>query len=452
MSKPRRSEITLDGFDGLNELLSPFDLGRDEELSWLVTAQNVDIDDGRSVRRRPGTTKIGSYTDPHSLWSNGEQAFFAGGGNLHLVDQINSTTVSTTQVITGAGPSKFDYVEAHDQIYFSNDKKNGMLLSNGTFHNWAVETPQGQPTLATTTGAINIDCSISVFVTFIDDLGRESGASGIATLHTDSETGVSLTNIPVPSGSDIDSKAVYCTPPDGDVFYLAKLLSPNDTTTSITNFNHLTVQEWTLFLSEPPKGNILAFESGRVYIADGKYLYRSQPLVYHLFNLREDYFPFNEDISIIAPVDGGLFVTADKTYFISTVQEVPELDVKLGYGGVTGTLTFVDGEKIGAGQGETWALWVGGKGIVAGGPEGQIRNITEDRTAIQNATEGGMLVREDGGYTRAIASFRSGEASGIRATDYVSATVTKCPAISTENTADNYFYTADNTNITADAE
>jgi len=451
VAKPRRGEIVIDGFDGLNELLSPFDLGRDEENNWLVTAKNVDIDDGRSVRQREGTTKIGTYTDPHSLWSDGEYTLFAEGGNLHLVDQINETTVSTSQIVTGAGPSNFGYAKAHDRIYFSNDKKNGMLLSNGTFHNWKVETPQGQPTLATTTGALVIDCSISVFVTYIDDLGRESGASNISTTETDSTTGIQLTNIPVPTESDIILKAIYCTPPDGDIFYLVDVISTATTSYNITNFNHFTVQEWTLFLSEPPLGGLLAYDSGRLWVADGKYLYRSEPLVYHLFNLRENYFPFSKDISIIAAVEGGIYVAADETYFIPTTSEIPELTSVLNYGAVPGTLFYIPGEKIAQGEQGEWAGWMSSRGLVVAGPNGQIRNITEDKTAIKDASEGGSIVREDGGYTRIISSFKAGSSSSIRATDYVTATVTKCPAQSTDNTADNYYYTADNNTITADA-
>lgn len=450
MAKPRRGEINVDGFAGLNELLSPFDLGDDEE-NWLVKAQNIDVDDGKSIKRRPGFTKIGTFTNPHSLWSDGETALFAEQGNLRKVDSINDSAVSSSIVLSGAGESNFGYAKLHDQIFFSNDKKNGMLLSDGSFHNWEVETPSGQPTLSTTTGALVIDKSISVFVTYIDDLGRESGASGIATLETAGTVGVSLTNIPVPSSSDIVEKVIYSTPPDGDMFYMVDVVGKNTTSYNITSPARKTVQAKTLFLSEPPIGNILAAESGVIWVASGKWLYRSEPFMPHLFNKRQHYYPFAEDITMVAPVDGGIYVAADETYFIDTTQEVPQLAEVFAYGAVEGSLAFVPAEKVGKGGNKIFATWLSEKGQIIAGPGGQAENVTEEKTAITEAKQGSSYLREDDGYTRIISTYKGGESAGLRATDYIEATITKCPAISEENTADNYYYTADSTTITADA-
>lgn len=451
MAKARRGNITVDGFEGVNDLLNPFDLG-DLEGNWLVDAQNVDIDDGKSIKRRPGTVKLDSFTNPHSLWSDGDRTLFAEQGNLHRVDQLTDTTISATIVLSGAGDTKFGYAKAHDKIYFSNEKKNGMLLADGTFHGWGVETPSGQPSLSTTTGALKIEKSVSVFVAYIDDLGRESGASGISTLETSGTTGVQLTNIPVPSSSEVENKVIYATPPDGDEFYMIDVVSTGTTTYSITSLLHKTVHAETLFLSAPPLGSLVGAESGRVFVAKGKNLYMSEPLMYHLFNMREGYFPFPEDISIIATVEGGIYVAADQTYFIPLTGE-PELATVLPYGAVPGSVTYLAGEDIGEGQGQQWAGWISEHGYVLAGPGGSIRNITEDRTAIKPANEGASISRSDNGYTRLTATYRpGGESAGVRATDYVEATVVKSPAVSTLNTADNYNYTADSEEISADAE
>lgn len=452
MAKPRRgTDKTLDGFEGLNELLNPHDLG-DLKGNWLVKADNVDIDDGKSVKRRPGTNKVGAFSSPHSLWSDGETAMFVEQGNLRRVDDIDDAALSSTTILSGVGATRMNYAKLHDHILFTNEQKNGMLLPSGSYHEWGVETPAGQPTLSAMTGALSVDHSISVFVTYLDDLGRESGASGIATLQTDSETGVKLTNIPVPSSSSIEDKVIYCTPPDGDVFYMAGIVAPNVTTFNITSFNHLTVQSRTLFLSEPPLGTAITADSGFVWVANGKYLYRSEPLMPHLFKLRENYFEFAGDISIIAAVENGIYVAADETFFIPTTENVPERRTLLPYGAVPGTVIYIPGEKIGDGESRVWAGWLSTKGFILASPDGQVRNVTEANTALVDGIEGGSLVRDDNGYTRVVTtSKQNSESAGLRATDYVDATIKKCPAQSTANTADNYYYTADITTITADA-
>ena len=73
------------GVDNVNQLLhlqeSTKDLGR---IHYLLSAENVDLDDERRITRRDGyRTVLSMGNDLHSLWSDGENCFFISGTTLY---------------------------------------------------------------------------------------------------------------------------------------------------------------------------------------------------------------------------------------------------------------------------------------------------------------------------------------------------------------------------------
>jgi hypothetical protein len=426
MSKPTRSDFVLDRFKGLNELVDPVRL----EPGWLDVANNIDITDEESIRRRSGVTKITAFINPRSLYSDGNIHLFAEDTNFRLITNITETTCATTILLSNIDrDAKFNYAKVNDRIYLTNGQINGMVLPNGSYHNWSVETPAGQPALSAVGGSFPTDSTFHVFVTFIDDLGRESGAGQASTITLSSGGGFTVSSIPVPSSADIIAKSVYVTQPNGDIFYLYRDLPINQTSLTISGFSHNTIQATNMFLSGPPLGQDIAYSSGRIWIAKDNYVFWTEPLIYHLFKLRENYFSFPETVNMIIPVENGIYVSSDKTYFISSIVDDPKLDHVSNDTAITGTKIEMFGEALQDGSDPSViAAWASEGGIIIGDENGSVKNITNKSVAFdRNIPYGAMLLRSDGGYSRIVTSLLQGqESNALRATDYVTATVVRC--------------------------
>lgn len=426
MSKPTRSNTVIDRFKGLNELADPVRL----EPGWLDTANNVDITDEESIRRRPGVTKISAFTNPRSMYSDGNIHLFAESTNLRSITDINDTSVASSVLVSNVDANaKFNYAKAGDRIYLTNGQINGMILPDGSYHNWGVETPAGQPALSATGGSFPTDSTFHVFVTFIDDLGRESGAGQASTITLSSGGGFNVSSIPVPNSADIIAKSVYVTQPNGDVFYLFRDLPVNQTSLSVTGFSHNTIQETNMFLSGPPSGHDVVYSSGRLWMAVDKYVFWTEPLMYHLFKLRENYFAFPETVNMIIGVENGIYISSDQTYFVSSTDDTPKLNIVSSETAITGTKIQMFGEALQDGSDPSViAAWASEGGIVIGDENGSVKNITNKAVAFdRNIPYGAMLLRSDGGYSRIVTSLSQGEESdGLRATDYATATIIRC--------------------------
>ena len=74
-------------FVGINNRLPDHQLGVVERGrkagDYLRNAVNVDLTAAGTLQRRKGSTLAQAGTDCHSLWSDGEQAFYVDGDTLY---------------------------------------------------------------------------------------------------------------------------------------------------------------------------------------------------------------------------------------------------------------------------------------------------------------------------------------------------------------------------------
>lgn len=80
--------INIDKFRGIDNFTDPLCL----PPGFLITAQDVDIDDTMAIRTRYGITEVYSGDSIHSLWSEGEYCFFMDGTVLFRLYQDYSAT------------------------------------------------------------------------------------------------------------------------------------------------------------------------------------------------------------------------------------------------------------------------------------------------------------------------------------------------------------------------
>lgn len=386
------ADVDIKAFSGLRNDVKPERM----EPGDLVAAVNVDIgNDGQLSRRAGIESKLAA--DAHSLWVAGDICLFVEASVLKRLHDDYSTTVMRTLTTN----DRVSYVSVNGRIYFSNGTDTGIIEPNGQSRSWGL-VPPPLPAMADTGGVLPPGTYQAV-MTYIREDGQESGA-GLAGLVDVVTGGILFTDIPVPDDPTVVAKAIYITPQNGDVFYLAATLVVS-TTTHTYKGSALTLPLNTQYLQQAPAGEIVAYHYGVLYVVSGNIVYPSTAYGYELFDLR-DFIAFDSQVRIFAPVDDGIWVGTDKEVaWLSGVDPTKfEKTTRAEIGSVKGTLAYVSNdalpeikENI---QEARVALWWTDEGVCAGYPSGTLHKLTESRyrPTIDGQNGAGFVIEETGGH------------------------------------------------------
>jgi hypothetical protein len=162
----------------------------------------------------------------------------------------------------------------------------------------------------------------------------------------------------------------------------------------------------------PPAGSLLEYHNGRIYIASGNVLWSTEPLRYGCVNPASGFTLFSQPISVVQAVSDGLYVCADKTYFLSGIDtpDVRQREV-LPYGAVYGTGTALPNYDA--------VSWFSHQGLVFGARNGELLNLMQDRVAVSKYASGTMQVRELNGLRQIVANLWDGKLTTFAAPDYL---------------------------------
>ena len=430
MTKQLREKdlVTLTFPRGKNTVAKETDLPKGSARELL----NVDLSNSGKPSRRRGFASVYSAAGIHSLFSTKPYTFFCEGTSLmRLLPNFTATSVRT-----GLDPSVgLSYAEVDGRVYYANGSQKGVITEEAVSAEWGVEAPVGQPILsATAAGGLNA-ATYQVAITYVSSSGEESGTGRAALLELVAAGGILISNIPQ---SSADSCNIYVGPADGNTLYLVKNVPMGTTSTTVQSRINSSKMLETQFMEEVPAGHIVRYYKGRMWMAVGDLLVFTMPLRYGLYDPRHTYFRFPEKISIVQPVENGIYVVSgNKTYFLSGTKPADmSQSVVYHQGGVEGTGMAVPPEALDSededndleveGVGEHVAYWFSTTGAVIGLPGGVVKPLTEDRVAADEYGSGATFLREEGDIRQLITALTNkGEGSGFGATDSASAEVVK---------------------------
>jgi hypothetical protein len=153
-----------------------------------------------------------------------------------------------------------------------------------------------------------------------------------------------------------------------------------------------------------PAGQRIAYFKGRLLIAKGRMLYIADALCDH-YDIRSGFAVFETPITMVRPVDDGIYISDDKTWFLSFAGEGSEY--KKAFASDAATIPFtdivVDGRLIGEGSPGIVAMWVSGDGVCVGDGKGVVKNVTPAYIP-QSGVIGAGVVRTVGANTHYIAT------------------------------------------------
>jgi len=154
----------------------------------------------------------------------------------------------------------------------------------------------------------------------------------------------------------------------------------------------------TRHLVAPPVGQILGYLGGRIFIGKDRTLWWTDPFAYYHCDLGQNNIPFSEELTMIAPVNDGMFVgVGGQTIFLRgrdpKAFEYEETDTTAVP--IPGTAVRIDPKYLPAGAGISsgiaW-LWTSSKGLCLGGRGGAYNNVTLQRLDIPAALTGAGVV------------------------------------------------------------
>jgi len=376
-------------FLGLNNRLPDFSLQSDKG-SYLASAVNVDIDNAGRVRRRNGMTIVQAMTGAHSLYLTSATAGFLVRNSV-LYAIVVSPAYSETLVKSLSTDAVLHYVEHNGSVYCSNATDYGRIES-GIWFPWALPTPAA-PAVAPIAGALHAG-SYQVAVRHYNSVTGEAGGISASTTYDLAAAGALQVTLPgaTAGGTHIQ---VFVSELNGSQVYLHSVIIAGTGTADITTLTMTTPSEAVFAEPMPPCHN-LCVHMGRLCGATGSRLYYGLSFRLGYYNAADGYIDFEDDITVVAPNQYGLFVaTANKTYwFGGDISKIERITDPLPYGGVFGTAFAVPHKRL--------VGWFGDKGVVVGDEQGQVVAMMQDNVDVTLAGFPYSGVFEDRGYRRVV--------------------------------------------------
>lgn len=146
-----------------------------------------------------------------------------------------------------------------------------------------------------------------------------------------------------------------------------------------------------------PAGRIVAHHINRLLVASGGTLFYSEPFTPNLYDEAKGWMQFPARITLVMPVEGGIYVAADQTYFIPGGLPAGQgMRAVLPYGALERSGGLVPNSKS--------VHWMSPRGVITGAADGTVANLQEAHVAVQPATHGASIFTERDGMRQIIAA------------------------------------------------
>lgn len=366
--------LNLKKFLGINNVL-PSERLVPDRFGAVALAEAADVDIGMDgeVRRRKGYAKT-SALGHESLWNgNGFMLSVDANGDLTATAGATRTVVHYS---IGCDPRVWYCNLPDGRTAFSNGLING-ITNGSTSTGWGVPIPPSIGTLTSIAGSL-VPGDYQYQVTYVRLSDGQEGGPEYSNPVAVPGGGIQLDGLPTLIGHKIN---VYISGQHGEGSYYAGSTTGSSFTFTGPN-TALVMPNRTEFLDKPPVGTVMAFWRGRVLIAKGKVLHATLPHQHELYDPAKDYKAFSSNITLIQPVDEGVFIGTETELAYLSGTEFDKLVYKQVAAGrvVLGSGVSVRGELIKQGDGTSTGsamICIADGIITAGFSNGSVARMTE---------------------------------------------------------------------------
>lgn len=163
-------------------------------------------------------------------------------------------------------------------------------------------------------------------------------------------------------------------------------------------------------------GQHIAHHAGRLLVAVGSAVIYSEPFTPNLRDESKGFELFPAPITCLVAVEGGVFVVADKTYFIAGGFPAQAVRAVLDYGAPDQQPSYRD---------DGGAHWMSARGVVSCTAVGELSNLQEAHVAMSVEGSAATLMRESDGMRSIVAALTEQGNLGAGVGSYAQARIGK---------------------------
>lgn len=364
---------------GIDVLTPETELG--DDVARIV--ENVVIHSDGGFDLRSGATKVLDLAGLHSLWQTKDKSITLGiaYGTLYSITGPASGPIATAiGTVAGAGRARYD--EIGGNVYVS---CGDLQLVDPELNVWkaGVASLIGiQPVLTPAVGALPAG-SYGVAFSAVNAKGVESGLSDIAFIDLASDGGIALA-LPASAG-DATRYRIYRTTTNGGEDL--RLVDTIPVATSYTIAGGEPGRLARTGMRDPlPAGTDIFAYNGRLYSILGSFLFVSDPMNPGLYDVREGFIAFPEELVTGRGVTGGIYVGSHTTiYWLGGAGPKDFKLKKVAANGAFLSATLADA-KVFNGKlvdtAEPVALWLSPVGYQIGLPGGNVASPQEGKVRL----------------------------------------------------------------------
>lgn len=361
----------------------------------VLDALNVDITDEGHAIRRSGKSETVALDVAHSLATLGGKTLLCQGGTLGVVTAVRSLTI--TALRAGLGPERISYAERGGEVWWSNGTDSGRCNDDNTDHPWTTPAPANLVAVFPGVGAL-LAGTYRVAITHATTDGEESVASAIESVAIDAGEAIVLTLPAAVAG--VTHFNIYCTQANGGPLQLYSTVVAATSSVTISTAPTGRQLRDRAFLAPLPAGEVIGFHGNRLLSIKGEWLFYSEPYDYGVYDPSGGYIRLGANGAILASVESGLFVVADRTWFYQgeDIKTAAPFE-KLAFGAAAGT-AFVHPVATSPVVG-----WYSDEGLAIGSSDGSIKMLQRDLGFIApKADSGATWVRQRDGQAHVVVS------------------------------------------------
>jgi hypothetical protein len=295
----------------------------------LRDAVNYDPSADGVLRLRTGYDQAMPGTALRGALSVGNHILLADGESL--VD-FNTETGSFATIKSIAGSGRFAGAVLNDELYFCTENE-CLRFKAGILRPWGVPTVTMQPVPAIGQGSL-LGGTYQCAATFVDAHGDEGGTTTALSITVPDNSSLSFPALVPPAGGRV---RLYVGAVNGSTLYLQNEgIGPYVCSSIVDASARLDTQ----FLHAPVPGDRICAHNGVLLTADDTVLHMTMPLRPHLRSAIKGWFNFPSPVDMVISGDGGVFVSSDKTYFLTEIESATPASRKVfDFGAMRGSET-----------------------------------------------------------------------------------------------------------------
>ncbi len=350
------------------------------------------------LRLRTGYEQVLPGTAIRGALSVGEHILIADEDRL-ISFNTSSGTSTTLKTIPGSG--RFSGAVLNDELFFCTENE-CLRFKGGALRGWGVPTVSSQPVPSIGGGAL-LAGTYQCAATFVDANGDEGGTTEALSITVKANSSLRFPPLTPPSGGKV---RIYVGSVNGGTLYLQYEGVGPYTCSSI---NDTSARLETQFLRGPVPGDRICAHNGSLLIAEGKNLHMTMPMRPHLRSAIKGWFQFAAPVDMVISGDGGVFVAADKTFFLTDIEtQAPGSRTIFDFGAVRGSEAHGLRNEV---------MWMTRYGIAKSDGAGNVTLISEANFVPTQADGARSALLESNGNQMVVTTMQGQKQNPLAAAD-----------------------------------